>query len=82
MEETSFEVYQGSKLKKLMELIKFAMQVGYIIMLCCLGYFWLALLVNFKGYLCIGLKFCFQNVFLCEYTYLYIITIHVNDIYI
>lgn len=27
MEETSFEVYQGSKLKKLMELIKFAMQV-------------------------------------------------------
>ena len=27
LEETSFEVYQGSKLKKLMELIKFAMQV-------------------------------------------------------
>ena len=26
--ETSFEVYQGSKLKKLMELIKFAMQVS------------------------------------------------------
>ena len=31
MEETSFEVYQSSKLKKLMELIKFAMQVGYTI---------------------------------------------------
>ena len=31
MEETSFEVYQGSKLKKLMELIKFAMQVR----MCC-----------------------------------------------
>ena len=30
MEETSFEVYQGSKLKKLMELIKFAMQVNFI----------------------------------------------------
>lgn len=28
LEETSFEVYQGSKLKKLMELSKFAMQVG------------------------------------------------------
>ena len=28
LEETSFEVYQNSKLKKLMELIKFAMQVG------------------------------------------------------
>lgn len=27
MEETSYEVYQGSKLKKLMELIKFSMQV-------------------------------------------------------
>ena len=26
-EETNYEVYQGSKLKKLMELIKFAMQV-------------------------------------------------------
>ena len=33
MEETSFEVYQSSKLKKLMELIKFAMQVyiGYTV---------------------------------------------------
>jgi len=28
LEETSFEVYQNSKLKKLMELINFAMQVG------------------------------------------------------
>jgi len=27
MHETSYEVYQGSKLKKLMELIKFSMQV-------------------------------------------------------
>ncbi len=27
LEEDSFEVYQGSKLKKLVELIKFAMQV-------------------------------------------------------
>ncbi len=27
MEETNFEIYQDSKLKKLMELIKFAMQV-------------------------------------------------------
>lgn len=27
LEETSFEAYQGSKLRKLMELIKFAMQV-------------------------------------------------------
>lgn len=30
MEESDFEVYQGSKLKKLMELIKFAMQVSFI----------------------------------------------------
>ena len=28
MEETSFEVYQGSEVKKLIELIKFAMQVS------------------------------------------------------
>lgn len=27
LEETNFEVYNGSKLKKLMELVKFAMQV-------------------------------------------------------
>ena len=31
MAETSYEVYQGSKLKKLMELIKFAMQVTIFI---------------------------------------------------
>lgn len=30
MEETNYEVYQGSKLKKLMELIKFAMQVSHV----------------------------------------------------
>ena len=28
LEETSFEVYQNSKLRKIMELIKFAKQVG------------------------------------------------------
>lgn len=28
MEESNYEVYQGSKLKKLMELIKFTMQVS------------------------------------------------------
>jgi len=28
LEETSFEVYQNFKLRKLMKLIKFAMQVG------------------------------------------------------
>ena len=28
LEETNHEVYAGSKLKKLMELVKFAMQVG------------------------------------------------------
>lgn len=32
MHESSFEVYQGSKLKKLMELIKFSMQVRNCIM--------------------------------------------------
>lgn len=31
MEESNYEVYQGSKLKKLMELIKFAMQVSTIV---------------------------------------------------
>ena len=50
MEETSFEVYQGSKLKKLMELIKFAMQVSC--MYCVVwGIFGQALLVNLRGYL-------------------------------
>ena len=31
LEETSFEVYNGSKLKKLMELVKFAMQVYIVV---------------------------------------------------
>ena len=37
MEETNFEVYQSSKLKKLMELTKFAMQVSYVHDVAVLG---------------------------------------------
>lgn len=38
LEETNFEVYQGSKLKKLMELTKFSMQVRILMLFYLVGF--------------------------------------------